>query len=264
MSPAARQQLRLTLLLILLTIAATLASRAMAADDGAGDRRTIVGDRAAGEELFRRDCAVCHGPAGSGTDNGPPLVAEGTASIDFQMRTRRMPLPTPDTEVQRGVAARRDGTPVSYTEQEMADVVAYAEEWTTGPSVPEVGATADRARALGGELWRRHCAVCHQLAGRGGALLTDVEIPSVLHSTELELVEAVRAGPGSMPAYAESTIDEAEAVHLARYVTDELQHAEDPGGWSAGHLGPFAEGAVVWVFGVLVLLLGMAWIGRLT
>lgn len=266
MTPAARHHLALTLLLLVLTAVATVTGRAMAGIEEQGGGHDVVGDRNAGEELFQRDCAVCHGPQGSGTDNGPSIVAEGTASIDFQMRTRRMPLPTPDTEVERGVAGRRDGTPVSYTEQELADVVAYAEEWSTGPSVPELPEVVGDARdpALGGELWRRHCAVCHQLAGRGGALLTDVEIPSVLRASELELVEAVRAGPGSMPAYATSTIDEEEAVHLAQYVTDELQQAESPGGWSAGTLGPFAEGAVVWVFGVLVVLLGMAWIGRLT
>ena len=265
MTPARRHHLGLTLVLLALTAVATVTGRALASTDD-GTSGEVVGDRVAGEQLYLRDCAVCHGPQGTGTENGPSLVVEGTASIDFQMRTRRMPLPTPDTEVERGVAARRNGTPVAYSEQQMADVVAYAEGWTTGPSVPELEATADGARdlALGGELWRRHCAVCHQLAGRGGALLTDVEIPGVLHSSELELVEAVRAGPGSMPAFGTTTIGEEEAEQVARYVTEELQQAENPGGWSAGTLGPFAEGAVIWVFGVLVLLLGMAWIGRLT
>lgn len=265
MTPAGRHHLHLTILLVALTAVATVTGRVLA-DADTPSPHEVAGDRSAGEELFQQDCAVCHGPAGSGTDNGPSLLAEGTASIDFQMRTRRMPLPTSDTEVERGVAARRNGTPVSYTEQEMADVVAYAEEWTTGPAVPEIAATADGNRDLarGGELWRRDCAVCHQLAGRGGALLTDVEIPGVLQSSELELVEAVRAGPGSMPAYSTSTISEDEAVDLAHYVVEELQHPENPGGWSAGTFGPFAEGAVVWMFGVLVLLLGMAWIGRLT
>ena len=265
MTHAARHHLGLTLVLLVMTAVATVAGSALAST-GDETSTAVVGDRRAGEELFQRDCAVCHGPQGSGTLNGPSLLTEGTASIDFQMRTRRMPIPTPDTEVERGVAARRDGSPVVYTDQQMADVVAYAEEWTVGPSVPETPVTADGARdlALGGQLWRRHCAVCHQLAGRGGALLTDVEIPSVLYNSELELVEAVRAGPGSMPAFGVTTISEDEAAHLADYVVEELQTAEDPGGWSAGTLGPFAEGAVIWVFGVLVLLLGMAWIGRLT
>lgn len=265
MSPAVRHHLSLTLLLAVLTLLATAAGRALAGTEGAS-AGPVVGDRSAGEELFQRDCAVCHGPRGTGTDNGPPLVAEGTASIDFQMRTRRMPIPTPETEVERGVAARRNGSPVSYTEQELADVAAYAAQWTTGPAVAELRPTADGDRdlAAGGELWRRHCAVCHQLAGRGGALLADVEIPSVLHSSELELIEATRVGPSSMPAFGATTLDRHEVLDLAAYVRQEIQQAEDPGGWSAGTLGPFAEGAVIWVVGVLGLLLVTAWIGRLT
>lgn len=264
MTGAARHHLGLTLLLGALTVLATLAGRALAEETTS--ESTVVGDRAAGEQLFQRDCAVCHGPRGTGTDNGPSLVTEGTASIDFQMRTRRMPLPSADTEVERGVARRADGTAVTYTEQELADVAAYAEQWTTGPAVPQLSDSSEGVRDLaeGGELWRRHCAACHQLAGRGGALLDDIEIPSILHSSELELVEATRAGPGSMPAFSEATIGEEEAIHLAGYVIEELQTPDNPGGWSAGMLGPFAEGAVVWVFGVIGLLLVTAWIGRLT
>ena len=33
-------------------------------------------DLARGEQLFDNNCAVCHGPAGTGTVDGPPLVHE--------------------------------------------------------------------------------------------------------------------------------------------------------------------------------------------
>ncbi len=33
-------------------------------------------DLASGRELFAQNCAVCHGPAADGTDQGPPLVHE--------------------------------------------------------------------------------------------------------------------------------------------------------------------------------------------
>jgi mono/diheme cytochrome c family protein len=33
-------------------------------------------DEARGEQLFDANCAMCHGPAGTGTTSGPPLVHE--------------------------------------------------------------------------------------------------------------------------------------------------------------------------------------------
>jgi mono/diheme cytochrome c family protein len=45
---------------------------------------------AAGERLFDANCALCHGPRGSGTDQGPPLVhiiyePNHHADVAFQM-----------------------------------------------------------------------------------------------------------------------------------------------------------------------------------
>lgn len=264
MTGPARHHLGLTVVLLVLTTLATLAGGALAAEEEV-DVATVVGDRSAGEQLFLRDCAVCHGPQGAGTANGPPITQEGTASIDFSMRTGRMPIPTSDTEVRRDVARRADGSRIVYDEQELADVAAYATEWTEGPPIPELGEVADeRGVAAGGELWRLECAVCHQLAGRGGVLLDDAEIPTVLDSTALEIAEATRVGPYSMPGFGPRTISDEELDQVVAYVTRELQQPEDPGGWGAARLGPFAEGAVVWVFGVVTLLLAAAWVGRRT
>jgi mono/diheme cytochrome c family protein len=42
-----------------------------------GDEATTEGvDLARGERLFENNCVVCHGPQGTGTVNGPPLVHE--------------------------------------------------------------------------------------------------------------------------------------------------------------------------------------------
>ncbi|MFA9444667.1 cytochrome c [Egicoccus sp. AB-alg6-2] len=45
-----------------------------------GGAATLDGETAAdverGEELFQANCALCHGPQGQGTNNGPPLVHE--------------------------------------------------------------------------------------------------------------------------------------------------------------------------------------------
>ena len=258
--------LRVTLLLAVLTGLATAAGAALGAEEEPNQPTISVGDRRAGEELYQRDCAVCHGPRGVGTTNGPALDEEGTASIDFVLRTGRMPIPHPDAEIGRDVARRINGVPVEYGEQEISDIVAYASEWTTGPEVPPVGVVERGQEALshGGELWRRNCAACHQLAGQGGVLLQDVEIPSVASSSPQVIADAIRAGPRSMPAFDEGTVSEQDVAEMTLFITRELQQPTDPGGWAAGHLGPFAEGAVVWIVGIPGVLLAAAWIGRRT
>ena len=264
MSSWRRDVSRLTLLLAVLTVGATVAGNALAADDpGPG---VAVGDRVTGAELFARDCAVCHGPQGGGTSQGRDITDVGTAGIDFMLRTGRMPIPHPDAEIRRDVARRVNGTPVEYDEQEIADIVAFTEQWISGPRIPPLPALEQGARSLaeGGELWRRNCAACHQLAGQGGILLEDVEIPAVMASTPREIALAVRGGPGEMPAYDEASITDDGLGELALYVTQEIQEPSDPGGFGLGHLGPFAEGAAVWLLGVTAVLLGAFWIGRRT
>ena len=259
---------RLVLLLLATTVVATVAQRALAADRASGpsEPATAIGDRQAGEVLFQRDCAVCHGPQGIGTTKARAITDVGTATIDFVLRTGRMPLPDPEAEIRRDAARRPNGTPVEYTEKEMADIVAYAEEWVSGPEIPPTRAVArgQEALAQGGELWRRNCAACHQLAGQGGVLLEDVEIPAMGDVTPLVAAEAIRAGPGSMPAFDEATLSDDEVAEVTLFVERELQRPTDAGGWSIGHFGPFAEGLVTWALAIPAVLVGAAWIGRRT
>lgn len=261
-----RDLVRVTLLLLVLTTAATLVQHAIAADHGSQGGADAVGDRQAGAALFQRDCAMCHGPAGEGTANAHPINEVGTAGIDFVLRTRRMPLPHPDAKVRRDSARRANGVPVVYSQQEIADIVSHAEEWVTGPEVPTVEnlERGEEALAHGGELWRRNCAACHQLAGEGGVLLEDVVIPAMGDVSPLVTAEAIRAGPGAMPAFDEASLSDQDVAELALFIDEELQHPTDPGGWAIGHFGPFAEGAVVWLLVIPLVLLTTAWIGRRT
>ena len=59
-----------------------------------------------------------------------------------------------------------------------------------------------------------------------------------------ELAEAVRAGPFAMPSFGPSAVTDDELDSLATFLEEELKEPEDPGGWSIGHVGPVAEGAV--------------------
>lgn len=219
-----------------------------------------------GGYLYARDCAFCHGNQGQGTERGPGLRSwpNGAALTDFMLRTGRMPIGH-----EREPTVHED--PV-YSEAEIRSVVAFVElEFEPpGPDIPVVDpATGDIA--AGQQLYQQHCASCHATTGIGGAMLTQrgeetrggttgIIIPPLGSSPPLEVAEAVRTGPGTMPVFGPDVMNDHELNSLLRYV-ELLQTPPDPGGAGIGHIGPFAEGAVGWVVGLGSLILFIYWIG---
>ena len=68
-------------LLVAVGVAGVLAACGGGGDDGGasgggGGNPLAGGDVAAGQETFEASCAACHGPEGTGTNSGPPLVHE--------------------------------------------------------------------------------------------------------------------------------------------------------------------------------------------
>ena len=204
-----------------------------------------------GQQIWQQDCAVCHAPDGAGSYRAPPINQSGTASVDFMVRTGRMPIANPNDSTNR--------RPPKYTSAEIDALVAYAGTFITGPTVP----TVDIARgdlAAGGAAYRLNCASCHQAAGAGGALAYGVTAPPLTSATPTEVVEAMRTGPGRMPVFGPSQLDDQDATSVARYV-DYLRHPDDRGGASLGHLGPVPEGLVAWLLGFGALLVVVRWLG---
>jgi ubiquinol-cytochrome c reductase cytochrome c subunit len=103
------------------------------------------------------------------------------------------------------------------------------------------------------------CAACHAWSGDGGALLQR-EAPSIHPASALEIAEAVRAGPGNMPAFGRAALDDRQLQSLVRYVRY-LDHPDDRGGAPLWHLGPLAEGAVAVFVGLALLVVAVRWIG---
>jgi ubiquinol-cytochrome c reductase cytochrome c subunit len=202
--------------------------------------------------VYREDCAVCHGGDGNGSERGPTLVGSGRASVDYYLSTGRMPLDQPDDVPRRH--------PPKYSRATIRALVDYVWELTgrTGPDIPHLDLQrADIAR--GGELYRLNCAACHSWAGTGGAL-SKREAPSIAPSTPTEIAEAVRTGPGWMPAFGTAAISDSQlsdVVAYARYAA----HPDNHGGLPLGHVGPLAEGAVSVFVGLGLLLLFTRWIG---
>jgi ubiquinol-cytochrome c reductase cytochrome c subunit len=203
--------------------------------------------------VYLRDCATCHGADGRGTDSGPTLNGQGAAGVDFMLTTGRMPLAKPSAEMKRRAPAYDPAT-ISALDSYVAGLV------PGGPSIPDV-ATAGADQGAGGSIYREQCAACHQAAGIGGTLLGQ-QSPSLLQSTPVQVAEAVRTGPGTMPVFGQAAISDADINALAAYVVA-LQHPPDPGGQALWHIGPLAEGGIA-LTAMGVVLLGLRRIGTRT
>lgn len=214
-----------------------------------------------GENLFDRDCASCHGSQGQGTAFAPALDGFGTAGIDFVLRTGRMP-PTFDLAELADGGAPDDALVPSepaYEPAEIAAIVEHTASFVDGPEVPEVPTVSTDQRSA--ELYQKNCAACHKWSGVGGALTGGGTAPDLRDSSAVEVVEAMRYGPGTMPVFSEAVLDEGEAAAIAGYV-DTLENAPSPGGHPLAFIGPVPEGLVAWAVGIVALLLLVRWIGR--
>lgn len=196
-------------------------------------------------ELFARDCSGCHGVDGSGTGDGPSLFGAGEAAAHFYLTTGRMPLPSPNSEVRR-----RD---VTYSAEELDVLIEYVGSLGEGPSIPTVD-IGEGSLSDGMHLFTQNCSACHSSAGVGGALTSGIEVPSLRQATPIQVVEAMRLGPGNMPLFGPETFDEFEVNSIARYVNS-LSDLEDRGGAPLGHIGPIAEGFIAWAIGLGALII---------
>lgn len=220
----------------------------------------------AGRQLYQRDCAFCHGEDGKGAPRGPALTigTNGAALTDFVLRTGRMPVDGPIEQMRRG-------EPV-YDRREIAAIVAFVSRQfrPPGPAVPDVDLRRGDV-AKGQRIYQENCAACHSPTGIGGAMLLQagkkipgpaigIAIPDLDNSEPIEVAEAVRTGPGTMPVFGERAISDEELRNLVRYV-EYLRNPIDQGGAPIGRVGPVVEGAVGWVVGLGLLLVVIRWMG---
>lgn len=209
-------------------------------------------ERLDGKQLFVQTCSACHGLDAAGTARAPTLTGLGPATIEFWVRTGRMPLATPTEQAMR--------KPPVLSAQQARDIAEYVSSLAPGgvpiPSVNTAGADLQQ----GGELFRLNCATCHSFLAVGGALSYGAYAPSLKPDTPLDIAEAIRTGPGNMPRFSTiqmSNKDMNEIIKYVRYIT----RPDDRGGLTLGHIGPTTEGFIGIVFGVGLLMLAAFWIG---
>jgi ubiquinol-cytochrome c reductase cytochrome c subunit len=219
--------------------------RSAAAPAGAQASGAPTPPQSLGRELYQHDCAVCHGPAGEGSQRAPMIATDGLADLDFMISTGRMPID--------GTEAPTERRAPRYTPAQIDAILAYAATFVTGEAIPSADvAGADLAR--GGEVYRLNCAACHHATGSGGVLAYGVEVPPVDQATPVQVVEALRVGPAQMPAFNRDTISDGDAAAVAAYVR-ELSDPDDRGGVDLGHFGPVPEGAIALLVGLGGLVL---------
>ena len=208
---------------------------------------------AQGHSLFEDSCSSCHGLDAQGTAQAPSLIGAGSAAVDFQMSTGRMPA--------KELGAENDRKPTTFTQQQIYDIAAYVNSLGGGPAIPspEQVSTTNAKTALGSELFSTNCAQCHGFAGAGGALTYGKAAPSLNASTPTQIYEAMLTGPEAMPVFGDGTITPAEKQDIIAYVI-ETRNEANPGGFSLGRTGTVTEGLLAWIGGLGFLVLIAMWL----
>jgi ubiquinol-cytochrome c reductase cytochrome c subunit len=192
-----------------------------------------------GAQIFAQRCSKCHGEHGEGISGvisiaGPSLKAEhnfGKVMTAVEVGPSHMPsfVYVLSVDDMRAVS--------HYVTDKIADIP--LEEGDLGK---------------GGDLFRMYCASCHRTAVRGGALAYDgTNAPSLAGKSSELIAGAVRWGPGPMPSFPPSVIDDKQLSSLVTYIRV-VQNPSSPGGFALNWYGPTVEGCVAWgaVFGLVV------------
>jgi ubiquinol-cytochrome c reductase cytochrome c subunit len=199
-----------------------------------------------GRALYEANCSTCHGLGADGTENGPSLQGVGPASVDFMLRTGRMPLANPADQSVRGEP--------KFTPAEIDALIAYVASIAPGGEpIPTVDTSAGDL-ALGAEVFLNNCAGCHGAGASGDSIGGGQIAPSLDPADPTEIGEAVRVGPGLMPRFGPETIDQHELDSLAAYLVW-LRDNGDEGGLQLGRVGAVAEGLIAVVVGLGILIL---------
>ena len=255
-----RLLLRRAGVVLLLAVLAGTVNLAVAVAQDAGQTELDPQLVERGNDLFQTNCAMCHGDRGEGLDQegpvgGPSLQDVGPASVDFMLRTGRMPMENQHARLRRG--------PPKFDETDRAALVAYVSSLVPGqqgPGIPDIDGWQSADLSTGMEQFTTNCAACHGPTA-GGIAVGQNDVSSNLDvASPVEIAEAIRTGPGVMPVFGKDVLDEQDLEAVTAWVM-RLRDRPSPGGISIGRSGPVSEGFIAWLvgmglLGVVMYLLG--------
>ncbi|GAB1690350.1 c-type cytochrome [Krasilnikovia sp. M28-CT-15] len=212
-----------------------------------------------GKALFDNSCISCHGRDARGVEGrGPSLIGVGSASVEFQVGTGRMPMVRQEAQAEQKAP--------HFKAEEVKQLGQYIQELGGGPQLPTGPLTVDPeadpgALSRGGELFRQNCTSCHSFGGAGGALSSGKFAPSLGDATPEEIYAAMLTGPQNMPVFGDNEITPDQKREIITYITVQLQQDKDPGGlFNLGRYGPVTEGLAIFLVGITILVFTTLWI----
>jgi len=208
-----------------------------------------------GKELFETTCITCHGQNAQGVPGrGPSLIGAGSAAVEFQVGTGRMPMAQQEAQAQR--------KPPLYNWDQARQIGAYIQALGGGPQIPtgELADTSDEAIARGGEVFRINCSACHAYGLGGGALSSGKFAPSLEKSTAREIYGALLTGPQNMPVFGDNQLTPEEKRAVIGYIQALQSSKTDAGGLGMSRLGPVPEALVIFLVGMVALVFATLWI----
>jgi ubiquinol-cytochrome c reductase cytochrome c subunit len=188
---------------------------------------------------------------------GPSLIGVGSASVEFQVGTGRMPLARQEAQAEQ--------KPPVFKDAEVTQLGQYIQELGGGPQVPAGDDFAEDpqsgALARGGELFRINCTSCHGFGGGGGALSSGKFAPSLHDATQRQIYAAMLTGPQNMPVFGDNQLTPDQKRDIITYVSKQIQDDRDPGGlFNLGRYGPITEGLAIFLVGMTLLVFVCLWI----
>jgi ubiquinol-cytochrome c reductase cytochrome c subunit len=241
-------------LLVLILLAALTAIGFAASGSPAKASTATANDVAEGQKLFAANCASCHGMNAQGTEGvAPSLIGVGAAAVNFQVGTGRMPAQQSGPQVQ----AKRP----QFAQPQIDQLAAYVASLGEGPAVPtaEMVDPALGNPAVGMEIFRTNCAMCHGSIGGGGALTQGKFAPNLWNTSNTHIFEAMLVGPQSMPVFNDANITPENKRNIIAYL--DFQKQGSPGGLPLGSIGPVAEGFWGWLVALGLIIGSTVYVG---
>ncbi|NJC83468.1 cytochrome bc1 complex diheme cytochrome c subunit [Planosporangium mesophilum] len=207
-----------------------------------------------GKRQYDQSCATCHGPNAQGVEGrGPSLIGVGSANVEFQVETGRMPAARP----QQAQVERKQPM---FTTAQAQQIGAYIQELGGGPQLPSgENLRAGGDVAEGGRLFRVNCASCHAFSANGGALSSGKFAPSLEPSTDRQIYAAMLSGPQNMPVFGDNQLTPQEKRDIIAYIQYQ-KHDKDPGGFGLARYGPVPEALVIFLVGMVSIMFVTIWI----